>query len=62
MQNKLMTAADAICTFVHDGDCIAFGGFSTNRRASVGAARSSRVFLSRFSISSVGSISILTVG
>ena len=33
MQNKLMTAADAIARFVHDGDCIAFGGFSTNRRA-----------------------------
>ena len=33
MQNKLMTAQDAIARFVRDGDCIAFGGFSTNRRA-----------------------------
>lgn len=32
-QSKLMTAAEAIGRFVHDGDCVAFGGFSTNRRA-----------------------------
>ncbi len=32
-QSKVMTAAEAIRAFVHDGDCVAFGGFSTNRRA-----------------------------
>ena len=33
MSSKLMTAEQAISRFVHDGDCIALGGFSTNRRA-----------------------------
>ena len=28
-----MTAEAAISTFLHDGDCLALGGFSTNRRA-----------------------------
>lgn len=32
-QDKVTCAADAIATFVHDGDCLALGGFSTNRRA-----------------------------
>lgn len=31
--SKVMTAAQAVSTFVHDGDYLAFGGFSTNRRA-----------------------------
>lgn len=31
--NKVMTAEQAVSTFVHDGDCLALGGFSTNRRA-----------------------------
>lgn len=31
--SKVMTAKQAIATYVHDGDCIALGGFSTNRRA-----------------------------
>lgn len=31
--NKLMSAEEAISRYVQDGDCIAFGGFSTNRRA-----------------------------
>jgi glutaconate CoA-transferase subunit A len=30
---KLMTAEEAISKFVNDGDCIALGGFVTNRRA-----------------------------
>lgn len=30
--NKLMTARQAIERFVHDGDCLALGGFVTNRR------------------------------
>jgi len=29
---KLMTAQQAIARYVHDGDCIAIGGFVTNRR------------------------------
>ncbi len=29
---KVMTAEEAVRTFVHDGDCIAMGGFVTNRR------------------------------
>lgn len=29
---KVMTAAEAVRQFVHDGDCIAMGGFVTNRR------------------------------
>ncbi len=33
MPDKVMTAKEAVERFVHDGDCIAFGGFSTNRRA-----------------------------
>ena len=28
-----MTAEQAVAAFVHDGDCLALGGFSTNRRA-----------------------------
>lgn len=28
-----MTAEEAVAAFVHDGDCLALGGFSTNRRA-----------------------------
>ena len=31
--NKVMSAGDAISKFVNDGDCLAFGGFVTNRRA-----------------------------
>lgn len=31
--NKVMTAEAAISAFVKDGDCLALGGFSTNRRA-----------------------------
>ncbi len=31
--SKVMTAQEAIDKYVHDGDCIAFGGFVTNRRA-----------------------------
>ena len=31
--SKLMSAAEAVRRFVHDGDCLALGGFSTNRRA-----------------------------
>ena len=30
---KVMTAAEAVSKFVNDGDCLALGGFSTNRRA-----------------------------
>ena len=30
---KVMTAQEAISTFLQDGDCLALGGFSTNRRA-----------------------------
>ncbi|HWQ78829.1 MAG TPA: CoA-transferase [Anaerovoracaceae bacterium] len=30
--DKLMSAADAIRNFLHDGDCLAIGGFVTNRR------------------------------
>lgn len=30
---KVMTAAEAVSAFVKDGDCLALGGFSTNRRA-----------------------------
>jgi len=29
---KRMSAADAVATFIHDGDCLALGGFVTNRR------------------------------
>lgn len=32
-KDKVMTAEQAVRTFVHDGDCLALGGFSTNRRA-----------------------------
>lgn len=32
-QSKVMTAKEAIAAFLHDGDCLAMGGFSTNRRA-----------------------------
>lgn len=31
--NKVMSAEEAVAAFVHDGDCLALGGFSTNRRA-----------------------------
>lgn len=31
-QSKVMTASEAISRFVHDGDCLALGGFVTNRR------------------------------
>lgn len=31
--SKVMTAEQAVALFVHDGDCLALGGFSTNRRA-----------------------------
>ena len=31
--SKVMSAEAAISKFLHDGDCVAFGGFSTNRRA-----------------------------
>ena len=27
-----MTASEAVAAFIHDGDCLAFGGFVTNRR------------------------------
>lgn len=30
--SKVMTAAEAVEKFVHDGDCLAIGGFVTNRR------------------------------
>lgn len=30
--SKVMTASQAISTFVHDGDCLIVGGFVTNRR------------------------------
>jgi glutaconate CoA-transferase subunit A len=30
--SKLMTAAEAVAAYVNDGDCLAFGGFVTNRR------------------------------
>ncbi|MDO4859702.1 MAG: CoA-transferase [Bacillota bacterium] len=30
--SKVMTAAEAVKKYVHDGDCIAIGGFVTNRR------------------------------
>lgn len=29
---KVMTAEEAVSSLVHDGDCIAIGGFVTNRR------------------------------
>jgi glutaconate CoA-transferase subunit A len=29
---KVMSAREAVAAFVHDGDCVAFGGFVTNRR------------------------------
>ncbi len=32
-ESKLMSAAEAVRRFVRDGDCLALGGFSTNRRA-----------------------------
>ena len=32
-EGKIMTAQKAIATFLHDGDCLALGGFVTNRRA-----------------------------
>ncbi len=32
-ETKVMTAEEAVAAFVHDGDCLALGGFSTNRRA-----------------------------
>jgi len=32
MQEKVMTAEQAIGRFLHDGDCLAIGGFVTNRR------------------------------
>lgn len=32
-QSKVMTASQAVSRFVHDGDCLALGGFVTNRRA-----------------------------
>ena len=31
-QSKVMTAQEAVKQFVHDGDCLALGGFVTNRR------------------------------
>lgn len=31
--SKVMTAGEAISRYVHSGDCLALGGFSTNRRA-----------------------------
>lgn len=32
-QSKVMSAQDAVSRFVNDGDCLALGGFVTNRRA-----------------------------
>ena len=32
-RGKLMTAQEAIAVLLHDGDCLAVGGFVTNRRA-----------------------------
>ena len=32
-ETKVMTAAEAVSTYLKDGDCLALGGFSTNRRA-----------------------------
>lgn len=32
-RGKLMTAQEAIAALLHDGDCLALGGFVTNRRA-----------------------------
>jgi glutaconate CoA-transferase subunit A len=32
VMSKLMTAKDAVSSFVNDGDCLAVGGFVTNRR------------------------------
>ncbi|NPV28038.1 MAG: CoA transferase subunit A [Firmicutes bacterium] len=32
VQNKVMTLEEAISKFVRDGDCIAFGGFVTNKK------------------------------
>lgn len=32
-QSKVMTVKEAVSTFVKDGDCLALGGFSTNRRS-----------------------------
>ncbi len=32
-RGKLMTAQEAIAVLLHDGDCLALGGFVTNRRA-----------------------------
>lgn len=31
-ENKVMTAQEAVASLIHDGDCIAVGGFVTNRR------------------------------
>ena len=31
-QTKVMTAEEAVSRFVQDGDCLALGGFVTNRR------------------------------
>lgn len=33
MHGKVMTASEAVSTFIQDGDCLALGGFSTNRRS-----------------------------
>jgi glutaconate CoA-transferase subunit A len=30
--NKVMSMKEAISKFIHDGDCIALGGFVTNRK------------------------------
>ena len=30
--NKVYTLHDAVAKFVEDGDCISFGGFTTNRK------------------------------
>lgn len=32
MHSKVMTAQEAVTAFIQDGDCLALGGFSTNRR------------------------------
>ena len=32
MNNKVMTAFEAVSRYLEDGDCVAFGGFVTNRR------------------------------
>ena len=31
-RRKVLSAEEAVAAFVNDGDCVAFGGFSTNRR------------------------------